>query len=429
MKIPKEVQKIVDASQIDQSLHFVEIIGTLRGEPCLRLYAYKHTKTRGKEVKEVGRRFVDRDLVSGSLYYTRLGGYQVVWKQKKRIGYYTIEEDNHFYEVTDKSDLQFPNRYFERLYTSEDITKKFKGADEWLNYLFVPNLEDISDTMSYIRAYREHPGLERLAKLGFGYLWDDKLIYRLGYEKSRKLMSFLKNNREYVINKKPNYGWISKAIGMNMTAIQYEFLERTSELSYKFGTRGYEYDAKLIDEMWIYILKQASEIDTYYDYVDACKKLGMNIHDRGVLFPRNLAESHDRVAEMLDEKENKVTNIGIKKAFEILMPLIENTGEFQLVLPKSSTDLIRWGDKLHCCVGKMGYGAKMAKGDTIILGVFLNGQIVECCEIGLNHRQEMSVLQLRGDHNLESPYHKEAESLTNQFLLNYKPQNLMGAVI
>ena len=75
----------------------------------------------------------------------------------------------------------------------------------------------------------------------------------------------------------------------------------------------------------------------------------------------------------------------------------------------------------------------MSKGETIILGVFLQGQIVECCQIGLSEYdredKEMKVLQLRGDHNTDSPYHNECKALTNQFLMNYKPQNLMGAVI
>lgn len=428
MKIPANVRKIVDGSQIDQSIHFVEILGTIRGEPCLRLYAYKHTKSRGKECKEVGRRFVDRDLVSGSLYYTRLGGYNVIWSGKKRIGYYyELSEDNHFYEVTDNSDLKYPHRYFKRLYTSKEVEDKFKGADEWLNYLFVPELTDIDDTMNYIRAYREHPMLEKLAKGGFGYLWDDKLIYRLGYENHKKLVAFLKNNRNYLIENKPNYGWISQAIKKGMTAEEFDFYEKTEELTRSL--KEFKYSGDLITEMCRYMLKQASGVDVYYDYLSACKKLGMNYHDRGIIFPRNLEQSHDSVTELLDEKENKATNKGLKKAFEILQKFIENTGEFQLVIPKSCHDLIKWGDKLHCCVGKMGYGAKMAKGETIILGVFLNGQIVECCEIGLNYQKEMSVLQLHGDHNLDSPYHEEAQTLTNQFLMNYKPQNLMGAVI
>ena len=33
------------------------------------------------------------------------------------------------------------------------------------------------------------------------------------------------------------------------------------------------------------------------------------------------------------------------------------------------------------------------------------------------------------EHNADSPYHNECKALTNQFLMNYKPQNLMGAVI
>jgi len=433
MKIPASVLKIVNASPVDAHLCFVEILGTIRKEPCLRLFAYKHTKTYGKQVKEVGRRFVDRDMLTGSLYYTHLGGYQVVFQKQKRVGYYTITADDRFYEVTDKSDMCYPKRYFNRLYTAKEVTEKFKGTDEWLNYLYVPELSDIEDTMAYIRAYREHPSLEMLAKSGYGYLWDSKQIYRLGYEKHRAVMKFLKNNREYLLKHKPNLGWILKAINMGMSAAQYDELLQTSTLTYWFEGDGYKFSSELIHEIYKYVLKQGSEIDIYRDYLSTCKELGSNVHDRGILFPKNLLEKHDAVTQMLDEKKHKEVNEGLKKAYSILKAFIENTGEFQLVLPKSQHDLVQWGNKLHMCVGTMGYGEKMSKGNTIILGVFLQGQIVECCQIGLSEYdqedKEMKVLQLRGDHNTDSPYHNECKALTNQFLMNYKPQNLMGAVI
>ena len=427
--IPTKVQKVVDESHIDQTLHFIEILGTIRGKPCLRLYAYKHTKTRGKEVKEVGRRFVDRDMVCGSLYYTRLGGYQVVFKGKKRVGYYgVIEQDDHFYEITDSS-FHYPRRYYNRLYTAKEAQEHFKGANEWLNYLYIDNLNDIDDTMLYIRAYVEHPSLERLAKMGFGYLWDSKNVYRQSYDSSRKLMSFLKNNREYVLKEKPNLGWIMEAIKANMDAEGYKKYLAKNELTTRL--ENYKFKSELIDEMFKYILKQASDVYTYYDYLDACDKLKMNINDRGVQFPRNLIESHDAVVNAIDEKKNKETNEGLKKAMNILKPFIENTGEFQLIIPTSKRQLIMWGDALHCCVGKLGYGEKMAKGNTIILGVFLNGKIVECCEIGIPDygSKEMRILQLRGDHNQPSPYHIQAQQITNQFFNNYKSQRLMGSCI
>jgi len=427
--IPTKVQKIVNESPVDQTLHFVEILGTLRGEPCLRLYAYKHTKTRGKECKEVGRRFVDRDLVNGSLYYTRLGGYQVVFKGKKRVGYYgTIEEDNHFYEITNES-FHYPRRYFNRLYTAKEVQEHFKGASDLLNYLYIDNLDDIDDTMLYIRAYEEHPSLERLAKMGFGYLWESKQIYRLGYDNNRKLMSFLKNNREYILTNKPHLGWMFEAIKVGMSAVDYNNLVKRGELSNMLFTNDFKYPPELIDEMYSYILKQASDIGVYYDYLRMCRKLQINVTDRGTLFPRNLVESHDSIAKNLDEKLNKLTNEGMRKAADILKNFIENTGEFHLVIPTTKQTLIDWGNTLHCCVGKFDYGEKMAKGETIILGVFFNNQIVECCEIGFGYHNKFGIVQLRGDHNLDSPYHNQAQQITNRFLMNYKPQKLMGCCI
>ena len=428
MKIPAKIQKLVNKQPVEPALHFVEIISRIKKEPCLRLFAYKVTKTYGRQVKEVGRRFIDRDLLSGSLYYTHLGGYQVVWKNKKRVGYYTINEDNRFYEVTDKSDMQYPKRYFYRMYNAGDLQTAFKGVDEWLDYLYVPELKVIDDSMNYLRMYREHPKLEMLAKAGFGYLWDNKQIYRIGYDYDRKVMNFLKNNKNYVINNKPNFGWICGAIKRNMNAEQYAFYLKIEELSERL--KHYKYLHDDIVEMAKYIIKQESDIDTYCDYIYSCEKVGSKIHDRGVMFPHNLKESHDNVLKLIDEKENAKTNEGLKKAFEIIKPFIENTGEFQLVIPTTQQILVEWGNTLHCCVGKLGYGAKMAKGDTIVLGIFHHGKIVECCEVGKYEKENnMRLIQCHGDHNLDSPYHTEARNLALDFITRYQPQNRMGIVI
>lgn len=431
MKIPVIVQKVVDASQIDSSLKFVEILGMVRKQPCLRLFAYKNTKTHKKQCKEVGRRFIDRDTLTGSLYYTRLGGYQVMFTQKKKLfsGYYILKADDHFYKVTDKSDMLYPQRYYNRLYTNKDVERYFKGCDERLKYLVVPELTEINDTMDFLRMYRDHPTLERLTKAGFAYLYNSKVMYRFTDQKYREFTIFLKINRDYILKNKPKFAFMLQAMKLKMSALEYESNLKAVELQTRFNHAGIEYSLDLCKEMWNYILKQESDIDTYSDYITACRIVGINTHDRGVLFPRNLVESHDNALVAEDEKENGCINEGLVKASEILKRFIENTGEFQLVLPKSKSELIKWGNVLHCCVGKADYGEKMSKGNTIIIGVFFNGQIIECCEIGKNFQNEIEIIQLRGDHNLDSPFHQQALSVTNQFLISYKPQNLMGSVI
>lgn len=436
-KIPAKVRKVVESSEVNPSIHFIETISVIRKEPCLRLYAYKHTKTRGLECKEVGRRFVDRDMVSGSLYYTRLGGYNVVWDKKKKIGYYyTLEVDNRFYEIDKiRSDLKYPNRYFNRLYTAKELEQAFKGVDEKLKYLYVDNLDDIDNSMEYIRTFREHQSLERLAKAGFTYLWESKQIYRLGEEMSNKLTSFLKNNRTYIVSNKPKLGQILQAIKLEMNAADYDRFCKTNEIKNKLESHDIKFAFELISEIYSYILKQKSDIDTYCDYIRTAKNVGMNINDRGILFPRNIVESHDNIIELEDKKINEETNKGLEKAFSIIKPFIENTGEFQLVIPKTQSDLVKWGNELNCCVGRLSYGKHMAKGETIILGVFLNNKIIECCEIGIigicrdDCDRKLKIIQCRGNHNLDSEYHKEAIKLAENFIANYKPKQLIGSCI
>lgn len=430
MGIPKNVREVVEKSPVSSSLKFIETLSSINKKPVLKLYAYKHTKTRGIECKQVGRRFINKDQVTGSLYYHRLAGYQVVFKGVKQVGYFKLEADDHFYDIK-RCDMYYPPAYsFERLYTAEELQDAFKGTTEKLKYLVVPSLKDISDSMDYLRTYQEQPKLELLAKAGLEYLWKEKQMYRLGTVKSRILMRYIKDNLEYIKEKQPTYRWMMDSINVGLSAEQYSFYKDVEFLNEYIKSHHIRLNGDTIKEICKFVRKQKTEIGTYADYLDGSKKLGLKTNDRGVLFPRNIQESHDMVMSKLDEKVNKDTNKGLKQAYEILKQFITDTGEFHLVLPQSQNMLVEWANKLHNCVGKMDYGPQMSKGETIIIGIFKDCEIVECCEIGKQSKSKnLEIIQCRGDNNLDSQYHSQAVSLVSNFITGYKPQNLMGAVI
>lgn len=430
MGLPKKVREVVEKSEISPSLNFIETLSSINKKPVLKLYAYKHTKTRGIECKQVGRRFIDKDQVTGSIYYHRMAGYQVVFKGVKQIGYFKIEADDHFYDLN-RSDMYYPPAWnFEKLYTAEELEAAFKGTTEKLKYLVVPSLEDIADVMDYLRTYQEQPKLELLAKAGLEYLWAEKQMYKLGNEKSKVLMRYIKDNLEYIKLNRPTYRWMMDSIKAGLNAEQFNFYTDVQYLTVYSREHHLKLKPEIIKEACKFVKKQQAEMQIYCDYLDACRKLGIKLKDRGVLFPRNINESHDNVTAKLDEKLNRSTNEGLREACKILKQFIGDTGEFHLVLPKSQAMLIEWGNKLHNCVGKLGYGTQMSKGQTIIIGIFKDLEIVECCEIGRQFKKDdLEIIQCRGDNNMDSPYHKTALTLVNNFITAYKPQNLMGNVI
>lgn len=89
------------------------------------------------------------------------------------------------------------------------------------------------------------------------------------------------------------------------------------------------------------------------------------------LWPRHLMQVHDRLAEMLAEKEKQAKGMKYQEGFD---KVLERFGAIQwtdkelaVILPKSNGDLIREGSVLRHCVG--GYGMDHAEGVDIILFV------------------------------------------------------------
>lgn len=89
------------------------------------------------------------------------------------------------------------------------------------------------------------------------------------------------------------------------------------------------------------------------------------------LWPRHLMQVHDRLAEMLVEKEKQAKGMKYQEGFD---KVLERFGAIQwtdkelaVILPKSNGDLIREGSVLRHCVG--GYGMDHAEGVDIILFV------------------------------------------------------------
>lgn len=89
------------------------------------------------------------------------------------------------------------------------------------------------------------------------------------------------------------------------------------------------------------------------------------------LWPRHLMQVHDRLAEMLAEKEKQAKGMkyqaGFDKVLERFGAIQWTDKELAVILPKSNGDLIREGDVLRHCVG--GYGMDHAEGVDIILFV------------------------------------------------------------
>ena len=121
--------------------------------------------------------------------------------------------------------------------------------------------------------------------------------------------------------------------------------------------------------------KSDDYITMYRDYLNGCVLLQYSLHNGFVAYPKKLREAHDQVLDIIEErkaveqgKKKKSENAKIKAMEEKLNEIYGFEDDKYLIrAPHDATEIIVEGQKLHHCVGRMGYIERMAQGNTIIL--------------------------------------------------------------
>ena len=135
---------------------------------------------------------------------------------------------------------------------------------------------------------------------------------------------------------------------------------------------------------------QGWNVQTYRDYLQDCETLGLDLDDRGVLFPPNLEAAHQRTINQVEYKKNKAKWDAFDKRLGGLQKLAWAVDGLLIRPPADAGELIAEGKALHHCVG--GYVDSMARGETVILFIrreeapdkpyytleWRNGKVVQC---------------------------------------------------
>ena len=137
-----------------------------------------------------------------------------------------------------------------------------------------------------------------------------------------------------------------------------------------------EYKSEIL-KLSDYLIKQDICASSYVDYYNACIFLGMDMSLPKNRYPHNFMAWHDirideyNKAKLLaqarerEEFGRKFADVAIK-----YLPLeFESKTEFAVIIPRSVSDLVREGEMLNHCVGRMNYDQKMAREETLIIGL------------------------------------------------------------
>jgi len=243
---------------------------------------------------------------------------------------------------------------------------------------------------SYLYRYPKMPYLEYLSKLR---------LYRIVYElienqDNKKVLNERgKNAAELLLVPKQHIRLLQE---INPSLSDLEILQKvlaakvqlTASMFWRVRT-VYQYDADGIllatkyasmQRIENYLEKRRGDDKEYShtvrlwaDYVGFCEKLGYDLQNDFVLFPRHLKKAHDvamRRSEALD-KAGRVKRLGeMSKGMTAIFEQMKvqygfTQGVFVMRVPASLTDIVAEGHKLRHCVGQ--YAEKVADGKTTIL--------------------------------------------------------------
>lgn len=125
---------------------------------------------------------------------------------------------------------------------------------------------------------------------------------------------------------------------------------------------------------------------------------------------------HEVLIVLYNKATNKEYNLNLEQQYPNILDQhnYKLTDSLCLYIPKVSTDLTLWGQKLRICVGS--YSRNVANGETLVVGITENGTIKYCAEV---NPTKITLVQLRGFRNDDAP--KEVFTAFRTWMESFKP--------
>ena len=235
-----------------------------------------------------------------------------------------------------------------------------------------------------MKTYQEYPVLEMLGKLELHNLYKSKtLIKKLTKDKMFRKWLFRNQDEIRRVDAKP-----SLILECYQKDKSVEIQHNVKEITTLTRADGkYKHIPEIfngnIEKLVKYLIKQKSNIHSYADYIDACKKLDLNMSLPKTYIPHDLKYWHDyRIDEyctkyaITDEKtkaEHYKKFAAVSKKYDKLKQY-ESDG-YQILLAQSPADLFREGMHLHHCVGNGAYDQRVIREESLIFFLRKNEEV------------------------------------------------------
>lgn len=153
-------------------------------------------------------------------------------------------------------------------------------------------------------------------------------------------------------------------------------------------------------------------IRAYRDYLRECEQLHFDLHDKEILFPKDLTAAHARTMAQVEFEKNKADQEKFRKAVEKLEKFAWSEGEFFIRPAREQMELTAEGKALHHCVG--GYIKRMAEGETAIF--FLRKANEPDKPFYTLELQKKRVIQCRTEHNASYDRNPDVKNFVDMWM-------------
>ena len=300
------------------------------------------------------------------IHFSCMGGYSIGWYSEGIQKYPKWYESDRWYREQD------------HLYDPYAPVVNPEYLSKFPEYKYsAVELYDGVDYFRYLRQYERFPQVEYLMKAKLPSLIFSKQIVQK-VAKDKRFCKWLIANKD-VIEKTYHYVFvILRAYSTGKPIQQLQKVEEwKNRLIHESSMKTVRecFKGKL-ESLYDYLEKQNIEPSIYQDYLRACQYLGLDMTEDKNRFPHDFHRWHDiRIDEyktaraMKDAEERKEMYAQFAAIAEKYVGLQESKDGFAIVIPRSPADLIREGDTLHHCVGRMGYDSKMIREESLIIFV------------------------------------------------------------
>lgn len=343
---------------------YVSLLYMIGDEPVVRTWGFRENSKGKVMYTEVERKALHLEYaIRKNCYLTAMSGYKVMYEPK------TVASGNWYgytYYCFDGNDFDkwFHEKQMGICTHLLGIDKLFE-CEKWEYCAWSSEY----DLFHYLLKYEKEPMVEYFGKAKIPI--SSTLINKA--KKDRQFAKYLVANAKDV-----------RAYGAQATIKAYKegitIKKAKSDLTEKHDADVCTKDFNRIKESGVnrvkiyrYIRSIGNKGYSYRDYWNACVALGLDMNDTKNSMPRDFERMHDlRTQEYgalrakLEQKEKRKMERDFKAAAALYLPTVISNEKYTIVLPQKTKELVREGNALHHCVGRMGYDKKMADGKCVI---------------------------------------------------------------